>query len=382
MKTTRTKIIILGPGRGHNMSLALNNLARTSNYTVYYFGAFYLDKNQFPSISVYNYRSQYSMVQWFYRVYFALIIPKSDVLYILGDAVPYDFYLLSLLGKFRKLVYNVWSQNNIPGRNAISKFQSTLFKKSDAIQCNWYETAEKFEEMYPEYAAKTFIIPWGMSYIWESLSNREEIQPFTSNLISQISDYKYRFINVRSIAPYNAIEEFLQAIVQLKQTRQRIFSQCLFVFWPGNNVVKSIEEHIIQQIKNHNLGKNVWYLEHPFLPDKDISTILNAFDFVVNLVKHDQFSTSIIEAMVLEKELLCSRIPPYENLNTRFGLNLPLTELTPESITELTIQLIENKNHKGAYKIFEHRKQWVFNSLSSENFLNNLNQMLTKILQK
>lgn len=383
MKAKQHSITIVGPGRGHNISLLLNNFSYNKSRIINYFGVFLLDAESFFVINFYNYKHRNKILQWFKRLYLSIIIPKAKVLYIQDGIVPYDYKLLKTFKKFEKMVFNVWSEYNIPDSNSKgSEFKKRIMKDADIIQCNWHGTADRIKMLYPEYTNKTVVLPWGFPKAFFAGIKVEELHGFTRDFTEKIKKYRYSFLNMRSIADYNAIEELLDAAVVLKESNNEVFEDCLFVFWPGNNVSEKIKDDILIYIERHNLQNNVWYVEHPFLPNQDIKYIISSFDFIVNLVKHDQLSTSVTEAMFLEKELLCADIKAYKYLNDIYDLRLRLIELTPTAIATYITDKITDSNAKTPIEILQKRKNFVATTLNAEIFISGFEKLVQNLISE
>ena len=115
------------------------------------------------------------------------------------------------------------------------------------------------------------------------------------------------------------------------------------------------------------MHQNIWYYQHPFLPDSDIGHIISASDVLVNLVKHDQLSTSIIEALYLDKELICSDVEPYRILNDKFNLRLNLLKSDPLTVSNEIIRIIKLDKNKPDKGLLAHRKNIVKEHFDIDN---------------
>lgn len=381
-------ILIWGPGRGHNITYALDYFDSNDKdkAIVYFLTQKYSFQNNYNKLITIDYYHPNKILRRFKLFWELLKIRKIDILYIQGETTLIDLFIIVVFGKFRKRIFNVWSEyviRKISGENASGKFYRLIFNRIDLIHCNWYSTFNKLVLQIPDYISKSIVLPWGLkpSFFVEAPPQTD----FIKNFVGEIEQYATVILNLRSVADYNAIEVLLDALLIVKKLNKEVYDSTVLLFWHGNNVDDNKEKYILSFIDNHSLQKHVKYVNHPFVPESDISYLIKNADIIVNLVKHDQLSTSVLEAIYLKKDQLMSDIEPYRILNEKYNFNLKFVGLKPELVAEEIVSLAAKHRHgqnKNDDDIKLKRSEIVKNEFSMKNNFDNIYNQFSQLLEK
>ena len=339
MKGKKTKLLITGPGSGHNIIKSLDFLNNCESFDTYFLTKSYSFDNRFKRIRIIDYyhpNKYFRLIKLFLKVIF---MPRINILYM-QDNMGYDFFILRWFLRYDKLIFNIWSEyiiDRLKEKGLAGIIARTHLNNADFIICTWHGTYNKLLLTDKSLGTKAKVLPRGLL---NSFFNDEDIKSdFMKNLLNKISDDRFVLINMRSFSDYNAIEVLLDAIALIKKLDVLVFEKLLLIFWHGNNVDKENLNYIHRFIRGNKLENNVWCVEHPFLPESDIKQLIMRSNIVVNLVKHDQLSSSILEAMFLEKDLLCSDIEPYRILNDKHETKLNLINIDPKIVADEILRL-------------------------------------------
>lgn len=365
MTEKKVKLLLTGPGRGHNITYTLGFLNNCSSIETYFLTSNYsFNKDAFPNIHVIDYYNTNKFIRILKLSWKCLSLHRFDILFMQSD-IGYYVYILKALVRFNKFVFEIWSEpiiNNLSSKGFVGNISRAHLHSADVIVCNWYGTYNNLQSLYPVLSLKSIVLPWGLRrYLLET----HEIQSiFLKNVLNQIETDRFVLLNMRSLSDYNAVEIFLQAILIVRERNFEVFKQLYVVFWHGNNVDPVKINFVKDFILDNNMERFAWCDEHPFLAQSDIKHLLMRSNAVVNLVKHDQLSTSILEAMYLKKELLCSNIEPYRIFNERYAAYLTLLDNDPNAIANEIIRLVLNRADVNASEeLLNYRK-----SIIDENF--------------
>jgi hypothetical protein len=380
MSSKKIKLLITGPGHGHNISYPLDFLNNSSSFeTIFLTSNYSFDRNRFQNIRIIDYyhpNKYLSLIKLFTKTIF---LPKVNILYM-QDKMGYYFFLLKWFLRYDKLIFTVWSEyiiGSFKEKGLIGIIARAHLKNADFIICNWHGTYNQLINADKSFASKTKVLPWGFSI--STAMNEFVNTDFIKKFLDKIDDKRFVLLNMRSFSNYNAIEVLLDALLLIKTTNVEVFDNLLLILWHGNNVDNEKLAYIKRFIRDKNIENNIWCVEHPFVPEADLERLILRSNVIVNLVKHDQLSTSIIEAMFFEKELLCSDIEPYQILNKKYNAQLNLIKIDPSSVANEIIRLKTHFDSRTKQDVvMKHRKSIVENHFSKEkneneiiNFLRN-----------
>jgi hypothetical protein len=369
MEEKKPKLLMTGPGHGINILKSLDYLNNDNAFETWFLTRFFaFNKADFPNIKVIEYHhpnKYFRLIKLFLRLF---ALPKFSLLFM-QDNMGYDFFMIKWFLRYKKLVFNIWSEYVIYNfnKNGLSGIISRVHLNSaDSIICLWYGTYNKLIASDNKFEKIARVFPMGLM---DSFFKDEPVKSeFMKDFLKKITNDKFVLLNVRSISEYNEIEILLDAILLIKGNNPLLFNQLLLIFWHGNNVDNFKLNYINDFIQNNHLEDMVWCVLHPFVPDSDIKNLIKRSNVVVNLVKHDQLSTSIYESMYLEKDLLCSDIEAYRILNEKYHTNLDLIENNPIIVADEIARFHStDKSDKDYLALKELRKKVVVQNLSLTN---------------
>lgn len=375
MSGQKIKILLTGPGHGRNISYSLSLLNNSECFETTFLTCNYsFSHDLYTRIKVVDYNHPNKLLRLFKLAWKVIFLPKQKILYM-QDGLGYNFLILKYLLNYEKLVFFIWSEYII---NALNKndFNGVIARahinSASYVLCSWYGTYNKLIDKLSSLMSRTFVFPEGLS---SDFSKNEPIKSeFLKNFLLKIEADRHVFINMRSFSDYNAIEVLLEAVQMLKSRNFDVFSKILLIFWHGNNVLPEKREYISNFIRSKELSDSVWCIEHPYLQESDIKHLLLRSNVIINLVKHDQLSYSIYEAMYLKKEMLCSDIEPYRLLNQKYNAELMLTKIDVLSVADEMVRLVnDNKDVQKHADLLDHRKkiveQYLFEPKNGKNII-------------
>lgn len=367
MKDKIPKLLLTGPGHGNNILKSLELLNKDESFEILFLTRKYsFDNERFQRIKVIEYHHPNKYIRLLKLFFKVIALPKIDLLYM-QDNMGYDFFILKWFLRYNKLVFNIWSENiinNFKKKGLPGIISRIHLNNADIIICLWYGTYDKLILSDNKFAANTKVFPMGS--IDSFFKDKEVKSDFMKTFLCKISLNHFVLLNLRSISDYNAIEVLLDAMVLIKEMDALVFENLLLIFWHGNNIDEVKYNYINNFIGDNQLENNVWCIKHPFLPDSDIKELIKRSNVTVNLVNHDQLSSSIYESMYLEKDLLCSDIESYRILNKKFETKLNLVKNDPKNIADEIIRLKYGNQNEELKK---HRK-----SIVEQNFSASVNQ--------
>ena len=360
---------MFGPAYGHNIIPFLE-----------YFQEDDTSKLTFVHSTSNTFKSQYSRIRF---SCYSVINPFSIIKLVSIIRADYDliwnqggYNILELLliyffkRKHVKFVVNVWGER-IPKlakkKNVRGFLYRFAYSKTDYITCLGYGTKDLWEEILP--SNKIGVDLWGLHRAYFR-KNKKELLPFTSEFIDSIDKDKTIFFYPKSITTASHHLLILDSINGL-ENRDKI----LVYFWLGNTNNQKIRAKTEDKIKGYDLSHVVKLVDHPFLPFEDLIAIWQHVDVGLQIVNNDQLSTTLLEPLLLEKEVMGSKIKPYEKFS--------------EVFPSMQLKLIENRRYdiQNRFKELANGERTPKDILGERsgviktqfNFHNNISKMLKKI---
>ena len=130
------------------------------------------------------------------------------------------------------------------------------------------------------------------------------------------------------------------------------------------------------QISRKGLKDHVVFISHSFLSFEEIILIWKQMDVGLQVAAHDALSTSLMEPMLFQKELVCTSIYPYRKLESTFELDMGLVDLEVNQIMRRMEELIDGKK-TNTIELMNRKKVIVENF----NFERNTESTLEYFLQ-
>lgn len=370
---TKFSILMFGPAYGHNIKPFLQYFQdNTAEYTLTF---------------VYSGRNDFAISNEFEQIQFVKIDKNIKSLVLLYKTLQkkhhliwhhgaYNLIELLLISLFkRKESYfniNIWGER-IPqlanSKNLRGLIYRKIFRNANKIQLNWYGTQKLMEKIVP--TEQTAVFAWGLDKAYFQTEKKTIYSPFTQKFIAQLPQDKFKFFYPKSISTASDHLSLIEACKLLKEQNTKPF---IVYFWLGNVNNKQLEQKYIQAIENHQLQKYIQIVKHPFLPFEDIVAIWKKMNAGLQIAINDQFSTTVLEPLLFEKELIITDIFPYQKLNEIYPeLNLALCSRNAKAIANQMKKIIST-TPSDKNELLQNRKQIVLKHFVFEK---NLNKMLT-----
>ena len=360
---------MIGPGKGHNVKRFLdyfeNDETNKLSYFFFNFGNHYSLK-KFTNIDAFSYKQLHRL--------FKILRNKSLNIIWVHNWCPWPIILLVILLKHRETVlnYNIWSEH-IPKISRINSLRGFFYKyfmtKCDYLQCHWYSTFRYFEDSKD---VNPILIPWGIEKEYFE-SKDSNISEFSKRFINSIDSSKYNFFIPKSINNHNRHDLVIEAVSILIQSGIKNF---VVYIWLGNHVNKVLLNQYTERILELNISKYIVIIEHPFLSITDIKKIWESMDCCLQLLNNDQLSTSILEAMIFNKEIIASDIFAYRMLNYKTNLCFELVANDIQSVAvQMKKKILGSKTKKN---ILDRRREFVYTTRQFEKNIILMLQVFSK----
>jgi glycosyltransferase involved in cell wall biosynthesis len=362
-------ILMTGPGYGHNIAPWLEYFQdRSAAFELWFLcNRFDLERSRFPDLRILEYGT--SRRRFLERL-LALRRYRFDVLYLHGAHQPIYPLLVTGFVRHKVAVVNVWGNRVIDGatgRNGPTRFLfRRLFAAIDHVFFTWLGTIQRFETAFPALRHKAVLTPWGLHRDWFR-DDRPPPGDFTGRFLASIPPNAVFCFWPKSILPGARIDLVIAALERLWSGGMNLDNLRLCL-WTGNVEDAEYRAELETRVKSLRLEDQVLFTEHPFVSFTDMHHLWQRADFGLNIVDHDQLSTTILEPMLLEKELLLSDIEPYRILNERYRLGLGLVENTTDGVTE-ALGSVLSARAATPKALLEHRSQVIRDEFSFDRNL-------------
>ncbi|MCO6499800.1 MAG: hypothetical protein J5I47_05410 [Vicingus serpentipes] len=359
---------MFGPAYGHNIIPFLEyfNEDDASDLTFIHNSKNTL-KNQFSKIKFLH----YTFINLFSIFSFIKIVRDDfDLIWNHGGYNALELLLIFLFKrKNTKFVINVWGER-IPHLASLKNLRGSLYRylygKCDYITCLWYGTKDLWKAILPKH--KVGVDLWGLHRAYFK-PNTKVLNSFTQQFIDSMDKQKMIFFYPKSITTASHHLLLLDAIKSLEKK-----DSMLVYFWLGNTNNLKIRTEVEEKIKEYELSDVVKLVDHPFLDFEDMIAIWNHVDVGIQIVNNDQLSTTLLEPLLLKKEVMISKIKPYEKFVEVFpSMELKLITNRVESIQDGFKELINGA--KTSKLILEERSNIIKFQF---NFHNNISKMVEK----
>ncbi len=348
-------IVMFGPGYGHNIEPFLEFFENSRENKLYFFylGKFTFENKRFKNINIISIEKSFFKLWNIYKVF-----KKADLVWIHGAyrLLILSYFLVWANKKSIKII-NIWGEKvaeEIVANNLRGKVYQHLSKHIDYIQCNWYGTAEILKKNISE--KKILIFPWGLPSAFFQKVNNQKITKKTSEFVSQFPKDKKIFFYPKSLLGISGHNMVIDTVIRLLEEG---FKNFYVIFWKGNTNDPKIEKALKQKIVENNLQKYICLEDHDFVSNEDLKYIWKNIDIGLQIAYNDQLSSTFIEPMYYEKELIATNIFPYRAWEEKFHLNLELIDLNIDELF-LSMKKILN-NHTTNILELNRRKEVIIN---------------------
>ena len=363
----KLNILIFGPAYGHNMQPFIEFFEANDSYEITFA---YSGKNDFINTNKKINFVEYSKNPFNLLKLTSTIKKKYDIIWYHGG---YTLSLLFLIQKFKskntKLILNVWGEQ-VPRimlkNDSEAKKYLNYYNKADIIQCNWYGVQNLLKQNFAE--EKLPVFPWGLHKEF-FMSEVIEVQQTTKEFLDSVNAGITNFFYPKSFTEASDHDCIIEAVKILKG--KGVINFCVY-FWSGNISRGDFENNAIQKIDEYGLQNLVKIENHNFLPFYDIKMIWQKMDCGLQISIYDQLSSTIIEPMFMEKELIATNIEPYQILaNKHPELELHLIERKPSILGNRMEDFIDG--NRTSDTVLENRRKVIENEF---NFEENIEKMM------
>ena len=371
MGQVKKTILVVGPGKGHNVESKLNSLNNNTFFNVYFVGIG-LDKSfigKYQNISYTNVTRTHIAGYGFpllnililvLKTLWILFSKKIDLVYFLGlngyQAAPILFF------KPRRILsaYEIWSSSILDyaarNKGPLSLCSRYVFRKLDYVCQYWWNVRERFVFIFPQYESK--FLMYQLSYEDTFFSDEKHVaqSDFVKRFLAGIPDDEIVCFWPRSFNSSNNHVLVLDALGVIKQETPELLEPFKMYLWVGNVNDATSYNNIKVAITRNDIEKNVQIVKHPFVPRDDVFAIEERSDFFVNIANDDILSQYVMEMICSCKPFLLSNLRTFQFLNEKYGLNIELIDNSVTIIADRITDILKKKNQLS-YEELHARKE-------------------------
>ena len=368
---------MFGPAYGHNIQPFIDFFETHSHHQLTFA---YSGKNNFLTSSKHIAFIKYSKNPLSLVRLAATIKKKYDIIWYHG---AYDLNLLYMIHKFKdknsKLIINVWGEHvpriMLQNTNEAQKFYK-YYNAADIIQCNWYGVRNLLKKKFPE--QKLPVLQWGLDKAFFVEKNTNNVSETAAFFVKSIAKEKINFFYPKSFTEASDHDCIIEAVKLISDSGTTNF--CVY-FWTGNITRGNFENSAVEKIKNYQLNDYIKIEKHEFLSFSDMKTIWEAMNCGLQISINDQLSSTLLEPMLVKKELIATNIEPYRILNDKYPeLQLSLIERSPD-VLAVRMKEIINQQHTPE-SILENRKRVVEKEFNFEKNIQKMMDFYQQLLEK
>lgn len=312
------KILMTGPGKGHNVQRFLKWFnQRPDEYEFYYHHYNKAEHYPLESFQNLNFISTYEGMK------LAQAIHKADLIWV-HNWTPWPFLMLILAFKQKRAVlsFNFWSEKLpreiLSGNNFKSKFYRYFFSKCHVLQTSWYSVKDLVDQFgHPN----SRLMRWGFEEEYFEPVKEGKLSKFALDFVKDLPGDVFKFFVPKTIGFPNRHDLMVEAAGEL--VAKGIEDFCIY-FWKGNRVETKVEEKILEMIHDSKLEKQVKLVNHPFLSNRDMVYIWQHMDAGLQLCDQDQLSSAFTEPQLFKKQVIASEIESYQLYNDFYDVKIPL----------------------------------------------------------
>lgn len=361
------KMLLIGPGRGHNIIPYLKAYDSQLQFKVDFLAQGLIFKaSEYPNINMINIKSfKNDFFKWCKYIFFK----KYDIIYVHGtNDIQIAFFFLISRAKIK--IFHAWGNSLIDAALSHQCFKKNIaqiiLKFSTYLLWGWHGTKERADKEFPWLKNKSLLLIENCPNFFLSSKQDSIVTPFTRKFLDSIQKERVVSIWPRTIAPCTGQLLVAQSILCIKKQRPELLENYTLYLWGGNVEDSEYRKNIQNLINDNNLEKNIIIVDHPFLSVNELKLVEQRSDFFINIAFEDQLSTFILEMLYLGKPLILSNLRPFQFLNEIYNLEIELTDNNLVSITDILINMIENKT-EISQDLIEKRKKFCLDISNQED---------------
>lgn len=369
MSMEKKRMLLFGPGFGHNVEAKLCSLNDTSLFEVVFI-AEKLDESfreKYPYInfvpSKFEVRKDRPLntiksIIWLYKQ--VCFTGHYDIIYSLGcqglfGALPFLF-----ASKKTKKALEIWSikiiENAKNNRSFLQRVDRYIIDKVDLVCQYWWGIRELFINAFPVYEKKFLMYHLTYPDIFFSDEKHEPQSDFVKDFLKRVPDNQIICFWPRSFVPSNNHKLLIESLGLLKQSKPEILKNFKLYLWGGNIRNEETYSNILNAIEQNSLSENVEIVDHPFVPQSDIFAIEERSNFFVQITNDDILSTFIMEIICSCKPFVLSDNRTFQFLNEKYNLNIPLIENSSKAIADKICRILNNEEVVD-HEVLQKRKE-------------------------
>lgn len=372
MEHIKKKMLLVGPGHGHNVEGKLSSLDGNPFFDVYFVGIG-LDKtfvNKYkricytcvPRVHIGSYGLQLlNILILVIKTCWLMASRKIDIVYFLGlngyQAAPILFFKPRRI----KAAYEIWSNAILDyaesKKGLLSHFSRYVFKKLDYICQYWWNVRERFVSIFPEYESKFLMYQLSYADVYFSNEKHTPESSFVKQFLSKIPDDEIVCFWPRSFNSSNNHVMVLDALGLIRQCNPELLNNFKLYLWVGNvNDIVSYNR-ILEAIERNDISRNVCIEKHPFVSRNDVLAIEERSDFFVNIANDDILSQYVMEMICSCKPFLISNLRTFQFLNEKYDLKIDLVENSPSIIANKMTDILMKRNLPSYEELYARKEK-------------------------
>ncbi len=355
------RVLMTGPGYGHNIQPWLEYYEnRSPGHQLFFLcNEFKFERRDFPHIHVLEYGGRRGRL---IRTLLSLRKERFDVLYIHGAFSPSHALLLLYLVNCKRSVVNVWGYSVLERARSAALGKRFLFRhvlgRVDNVFLNWHGTKARFESYFPHLRQKAVLTPWGLHNDWFQGGNVREPSEFTRNFLARISPGARVCFWPKSLVRPNRFDLVIAALDRIKSADPDLLGDFVLYIWPGNVGDDAYRSELNAMVRDMQLQRHIVFVDHPYVAFADMYHLWQRADFGLNIADYDQLSTTVLEPMLLGKDVLLSDIEAYRFLNEEYSLGLELVRNEVEEVAAGLRRMLVG-SHRPSQALLDHRRRVV-----------------------
>lgn len=367
------RMLLFGPGYGHNTEQKLRSLSDTSLFEVVFL-AYQLDntfQQKFPYIKfissnfIVSIKHPLKTLMSVYSLFKQVRCSGHyDVVYSLGVSGIFGALTFWFANKKTKRAIEIWSNYILKtakrNHTFFEKLDAYVLKRADLVCQYWWGIRERFIELFPGYGHKFLMYQLSYPDIYFSGEKHLPESDFVMSFLNRIPQDEIVCFWPRSFIQSNNHPLLLNALGIIKKRNPEILSHFKLYLWGGNVQQNSRVLEIKETIISNGLENNVEIVEHPFVSQNDIFAIEERSDLFVQIANDDILSTFIMEIICSGKPFVLSNLRTFQFLNEKYNLDIELVENDDVKIAgkiekilqELKIRTVNNTRRDVCKKYF------------------------------
>jgi hypothetical protein len=362
------KVVMFGPCYGHNIEPFIEFFHKRKDHKlsfVFTGDDFFFKNKKYPLINFLRLNFNPPFV---FKTILA-IKDSPDLIWFHANNVYVLLFFLFFRNKKDLFVINIWSEK-IPRLILSNSIKGRLWKyalsKGDYIQCNWYGTEELLKKSMED--SNIVVHPWGLheDYFKTEYNNIGDI---ALNFVEKLPKDKVKFYYPKSITFSSDHDAIIDAVADLVKKSTTNF---VVYFWMGNILDKKQEKVLVEKIRQLELSDFIKMEKHNYISYNDIKYIWSHMDVGLQIAIFDQLSSTLLEPMLMQKEVIATDIEPYRKLNELYSnINLKLISRNSGELSKAMKYYVEGGG--SSQSLILARKIMVEDEF---NFSNNLEKTL------